>query len=311
MSNSPVTLSRVTKRYGAQRGVEAVDLELRPGERIALVGHNGAGKSTLIKLMLGLIRPTEGQVRVLGEDPAHGAAIHAKMQIGYLPENLVLHPAMTGFELMDFYARLKRRPIAANRSILERVGIAEAAGRRIQTYSKGMRQRIGLAQALIGQPQLLLLDEPTSGLDPALRQSFYEIVGELARDGATVLISSHALAELEGQSDRVVVMNLGQKVADGTISELRHLAERPVRIRLSFDSEPVALAPEIFGNTAQWEWIGKGILDIQCPAAEKASLIRKLGQSRLPFRDIEISAPSLDEIYAHFLRREVRQEAAQ
>jgi len=265
----------------------------------------------LIKLMLGLIRPSQGQVRVLGDDPAHGAAIRSKMQIGYLPENLVLHPAMTGFELMDFYARLKRRPVADNRAILERVGIAEAAGRRIQTYSKGMRQRIGLAQALIGKPQLMLLDEPTSGLDPALRQSFYEIVGELARDGATVLISSHALAELESQSDRVVVMNLGHKVADGTISELRHLAERPVRIRLSFESETVTLAPEIFGNTAQWEWIGKGVLEIRCPAADKASLIRKLGQSRLPFHDIEIAVPSLDEIYAHFLRREIRQEAAQ
>ena len=96
-----------------------------------------------------------------------------------------------------------------------------------------------------------------------------------------------------------------------TISELRHLAERPVRIRLSFESETVPLAPEIFGNTAQWEWIGKGVLEIQCPAADKASLVRKLGQSRLPFRDIEIIVPSLDEIYAHFLRREVRQEAAQ
>ncbi len=311
MSETTITLSGVTKRYGAQLGVEAVDLKLRAGERIALVGHNGAGKSTLIKLMLGLIRPAQGQVQVLGEDPAHGAAIRSKMQIGYLPENLVLHPAMTGFELMDFYARLKRRPVAGNLTILERVGIAEAAGRRIQTYSKGMRQRIGLAQALIGKPQVLLLDEPTSGLDPVLRQSFYEIVGELARDGATVLISSHALAELEGRSDRVVVMNLGHKVADGTISELRHLAERPVRIRLTFESDAVTLAPEIFGNAAQWEWIGKGVLEIQCPAADKSSLIRKLGQSRLPFRDIEISAPSLDDIYAHFLRREIHQEAAQ
>ena len=112
MSETTVTLSGVTKRYGAQLGVEAVDLILRAGERIALVGHNGAGKSTLIKLMLGLIRPTQGRVQVLGEDPAHGAAIRAKMQIGYLPENLVLHPSMTGFELMDFYARLKRQPVA-------------------------------------------------------------------------------------------------------------------------------------------------------------------------------------------------------
>lgn len=311
MSEATVTLSGVTKHYGAQLAVEGVDLDLRAGERIALVGHNGAGKSTLIKLMLGLVRPTQGRVTVLGEDPAHRAAVRSKLQIGYLPENLVLYPAMTGRELMDFYARLKRRPLADNRGILERVGIAEAAARRIDTYSKGMRQRIGLAQALIGKPRLLLLDEPTSGLDPALRQSFYEIVGELAREGATVLISSHALAELEGQSDRVVVMNLGRKVADGTISELRHLAERPVRIRITFESDAVPLAPEIFGNAAQWEWVGKGVLEIRCHAADKAFIIRKLGQSHMPFRDIDIAAPTLDEIYAHFLRREIHREAAE
>jgi Cu-processing system ATP-binding protein len=299
VSAATITLSGVSKHYGAQRAVEDVDLTLRGGERIALVGHNGAGKSTLIKLMLGLARPTAGRITVLGAEPG-GAT---KAAIGYLPENLVLQPSATGAELMAFYARLKREPVSHNRAILERVGMTQAAQRRVHTYSKGMRQRIGLAQALIGKPRVLLLDEPTTGLDPALRQDFYEIVGELARDGATVLISSHALAELEGQSDRVVVMNRGRKVADGTIAELRNMAERPVRIRITLPEGNVAVLPDTFGKV-EWERIGERVLEFRCTAAAKADVVRRLAASPVPFRDIEILAPTLDEIYAHFLKRE-------
>ena len=146
-----------------------------------------------------------------------------------------MHPSLTGAETLAFYARLKGQPVAGNAALLERVGIAAAAHRRVGTYSKGMRQRLGLAQALLGNPRALLLDEPTSGLDPALRQSFYEILGDLRREGATILLSSHALAELEGQVDRVVVMNRGKKVADGGIAELRHLAAIQPRIRFRPD----------------------------------------------------------------------------
>ena len=149
---------------------------------------------------------------------------------------------MTGAETLAFYARLKRQPVSRNAALLERVGIAAAANRRVATYSKGMRQRLGLAQALLGHPRALLLDEPTTGLDPALRQSFYEIIRELRRNGAMVLLSSHALAELEGQVDRVVVMNQGRKVADGNIADLRALAAIPPRIRLRLPCAPRAVA---------------------------------------------------------------------
>jgi Cu-processing system ATP-binding protein len=304
VSETTVRLASVSKRYGAQLAVEDVDLVLRTGERIALVGHNGAGKSTLIKLMLGLVRPSNGRIEVLGEDPSHRGAIRARTEIGYLPENLVLPPAMTGTEIMTFYARLKRQPVSHNAAILERVGIAQAAGRRVNTYSKGMRQRLGLAQALIGTPRVLLLDEPTSGLDPALRQHFYEIVAELGRQGATVLISSHALAELESQSDRVVVLNRGRKVADGSIAELRSLAKRPVRIRITLPDEGAAPAPESLGNVLEWERIGGLVLEARCTEADKVDCVRRLAKLPVPLRDIEILSPTLDEIYAHFLQRD-------
>lgn len=310
MTTATVTLTGVSKHYGPIAAVRDVDLSLAPGERIALVGHNGAGKSTLIKLMLGLVRPTAGTIDLLGENPAAGAAA-AKARIGYLPENLVMPPAMTGAELMNFYARLKRRDVAANGAILERVGLVEAAGRRVDTYSKGMRQRLGLAQALIGTPRLMLLDEPTSGLDPALRQKFYDIMSELARGGATVLISSHALAELESQADRVVVMNRGRKVADGSIAELRQMAERPVKIRVTLAGDGLALLPDALGPSVTWREAGARTVEIHCKGGAKVETLRRLAASPLPIEDIEIAESTLDDIYAHFLRRDEPREAAE
>ncbi|MGP8122875.1 MAG: ABC transporter ATP-binding protein [Xanthobacteraceae bacterium] len=296
MTSETVVMRGVTGRYGKQDAVRDVDLTLRAGECIGLVGHNGAGKSTLIKMMLGLVRPTAGSVRVFGEDPAAGAAARARRELGYLPENVALHPSMTGAETLAFYARLKRQPVAGNAALLARVGIAEAAHRRVGTYSKGMRQRLGLAQALLGSPRALLLDEPTTGLDPALRQSFYEIIGDLRRDGAMVLLSSHALAELEGQVDRVVVMNQGRKVADGSLADLRALAAIRPRIRLRLPRAPRAVAngPDAWVG---WTSDADGVQELSCEEGEVASVLRGLPNYA---EDIEILRPSLDELYAVF-----------
>ena len=235
-----IRVEGVSKRYGDAFAVREVDLDLAPGECVAMVGHNGAGKSSLIKLMLGLTTPTAGSIRVLGGDPASAAASHIRRQVGFLPESVAFHPSMTGRETLDFYARLKSVSRSGNDALFERVGLEPAAvKRRVGTYSKGMRQRLALAQALLGGPRVLFLDEPTTGLDPALRQSFYEIVRDLRDAGTTVLLCSHALTELEGQADRVVVMSRGRKVADGSLATLRGLAQLPVRIRLTLPSGEV------------------------------------------------------------------------
>ncbi|SKA32009.1 Cu-processing system ATP-binding protein [Enhydrobacter aerosaccus] len=302
MSTATVSLRGITKRYGNRPAVTDVDLVLLPGERIALVGHNGAGKSTLIKLMLGLIRTSTGQIDVLGADITRHKASAIRADIGYLPENVVFPPAMTGRELLSFYARLKRRDVAQNQSLLERVGLVDAADQRTSTYSKGMRQRLGLAQALIGRPRLLLLDEPTTGLDPALRRTFYDIIDACAQDGATVLLSSHALAELESRSDRIVVMNRGLKVADGTLADLRALARCPTRIRADFGTDST-LPAESLGNRAGWRAVGVNIYEIACAEPDKMALVRRLMTLPAQPRDIEIVPPTLDDIYAHFLDR--------
>lgn len=198
MTTHHVELRNVTKRFGAQKAVNQVDLVLKAGESVGLAGHNGAGKSTIMKLILGLITPTEGEVMLLGERTGSKAGARLRSQIGYLPETVALPPSLTGIETLDFYAKLKKQPLTQNRGLLERVGISQAAHRRVGTYSKGMRQRLALAQALLGEPKVLLFDEPTTGLDPASRQMFYEVVRELNGRGATVLLSTHALAELDG-----------------------------------------------------------------------------------------------------------------
>jgi Cu-processing system ATP-binding protein len=291
-----VVMRGVTRRYGRQEAVSNIDLTLHTGECIGLVGHNGAGKSTLIKMMLGLVRPNSGSVTVLGENPAAGAAAPVRRALGYLPEAVALHPSMTGAETLAFYARLKRQPIAANTALLERVGIAAVAHRRVGTYSKGMRQRLGLAQALLGDPRVLLLDEPTSGLDPALRQSFYEIIADLRRAGAMVLLSSHALAELEGQVDRVVVMNRGRKVADGSIADLRRIAVIRPRIRLRLPRAPRAV---VNGSDAWAGWTpGAGaMMELACDEDALTETLRGLPAMA---QDIEIIRPSLDDLYAAF-----------
>ena len=301
MSEVTVALSAVAKRYGRHCAVTDVDLVLHAGERVALVGHNGAGKSTLIKLMLGLIRPSAGSVEVLGADVTHRAAAAARAEIGYLPENVMFPPAVTGEELLAFYARLKRQDVADNEELLERVGLADAAGRRLGTYSKGMRQRLGLAQALIGLPRLLLLDEPTTGLDPALRLSFYDIIDELAGEGVTILLSSHALAELEPRTDRIVVMNRGHKVADGTMADLRALAQRPTRIRVTFTNG--ARPPELGGNRACWNQVAERVFEIACAEPDKMAVLRRIVAMPEQPRDVEVMPPSLDDIYAHVLEQ--------
>lgn len=180
-NSSVISLQAVNKQYGNETVVCDVNLNIQPGECVVLVGHNGAGKTTLMKLMLGLTRPTSGTVEVLGGNPAFSTAVAQHKTLGYLPESVAFYEAMTGREVLAFYARLKGASDAECEKLLQLVGLGDAAKRRVGTYSKGMRQRLGLAQAMLGDPQLLFLDEPTTGLDPSLRRHFYELIDALHR----------------------------------------------------------------------------------------------------------------------------------
>ena len=292
-----VDIQGVAKRYGRIEAVRGVTLALAEGEAVALVGHNGAGKTTLIKLILGLIQPGAGTLRVLGTDPASGRGAQARRALGFLPENVAFHGAMTGRELIGFYARLKGAPIADARALLDRVGLAAAAGRRVATYSKGMRQRLGLAQALIGRPRLLLLDEPTSGLDPDSRRAFYATLTELRDEGVAILVSTHALAEIEDRVDRIAMMVQGRLVACGSLAELRRMAGLPLRVRLTLSPCASAAVLDRVGDYAGCESREVASLVLTVAPEAKMRLLRDLAGLGDRVLDLEIEPPGLDRLY--------------
>ena len=287
----------VTKRYRGVTAVEDVSLGLEAGQVTALVGHNGAGKTTLIKLLLGLIRPTTGSVRISGIDPAGSRGAEARRTIGFLPESVAFHGAMTGRELMAFHARLKGESRRDNAALLERVGIAHAADRRVATYSKGMRQRLGIAQALIGAPRLLLFDEPTSGLDPASRSDVYRMIDALRAGGATVLVSTHALAEVQDRVDRAAIMHRGRLLAAGTLAELRRGAAAEARIRGRV--RPSATGQVLAGlpDGVRCAERDDASLTLEVAAAAKMPVLRALAQAGELVEDVETGAPGLQELY--------------
>jgi len=201
--------------------VRDLDLSIAGGEVYGLLGPNGSGKSTTLKLILGLMFPTRGQVRVFGKGPGDVAT---KARIGFLPEESHLYPFLDARETLDYYGRLFRLPRARRRQridmLLDMVGLTGMAHRRVGEYSKGMQRRIGMAQALINDPDLLILDEPTSGMDPLAARQFKDLIKELSGRGKTLLLSSHLLADIEDVCDRVGILYAGRLRSEGTLGEL-------------------------------------------------------------------------------------------
>ncbi|MFQ5490194.1 MAG: ATP-binding cassette domain-containing protein [Phycisphaerae bacterium] len=201
--------------------VKDLNLEIAPGEVFGLLGPNGSGKSTAIKMLLGLLYPTRGRISLFGKAPTDVAV---KARIGFLPEESYLYRFLNARETLDYYGRLFRLPGAVRAErierLLEMVGLAQEADRRVGEYSKGMARRIGLAQALINDPELLILDEPTSGLDPIGTRQIKDVIRDLGRRGKTVLLSSHLLADVEDVCDRVTILYGGRERAAGPTDEL-------------------------------------------------------------------------------------------
>lgn len=290
-----IELRDVSKAYGSMEAVRDIDLAVRAGECLALVGHNGAGKSTLIKLMLGLITPSRGHISVMGQTPDSKGFDRIKQRTGFLPEQIMFQYNMTGRETLEFYSRLKKAPLDCLDELFTRVDLLPAADNRISTYSKGMRQRLGLAQALIGSPDLLILDEPTSGLDPASRQNVYRIINQAKQAGVTVLISSHALTELDERIDRVAILNRGRLVALGEIAELRREIGLKSEIRISSD-HMAAFAEHFSGRFPEQKFMN-GMASLRCPVGDKMALIRELMTLNIPIEDIEVIEPSLEQVF--------------
>jgi ABC-2 type transport system ATP-binding protein len=216
-----LAVNDLRKRYGATEALKGVSLAVGEGELVGLLGPNGAGKSTLVKVACGLVRASGGSATVAGE-PAGSAA--ANRALGYLAELFRFPDWLSADELLSLHQRLAASDGGARErgELLELVGLADVATRRVGAMSKGMQQRLGIAQAMIGSPRLLLLDEPTSALDPAGRRTVRRLLEDLRRDGVAVLLNSHLLSEVELVCDRVAIIARGELVAAGTPSELSH-----------------------------------------------------------------------------------------
>lgn len=296
-----ISLQAVNKQYGKETVLNNINFDVQAGECIVLVGHNGAGKTTLMKLMLGLTRPTSGKVEVLKGNPVLSTAVEQRLSLGYLPESVAFYDAMTGQEVLSFYADLKGSSKKECRDLLELVGLSQASKRKIGTYSKGMRQRLGLAQAMLGDPQLLFLDEPTTGLDPILRQQFYELIDKMHKKGATSIISSHALSEVEARASRFVIMKKGVMVACGTLDELYQQVNQPIRFKLKVQEGQSSAVTERLGSNVKIQEVSEQAVELSCFKDEKMSLIRHIGSLGDSVQDLQIIPPRLDEIYNHFM----------
>ena len=220
-SENAVGIDGVSRAFGSVKAVDGLSLSLAPGEIVGFLGTNGAGKTTTIKMITGLLRPDAGEVSVFGGDPSDPTV---RARIGYMPEVATYYPYLNARELLSFYGGICGLDAKTVREhtdeLLDAVGLAGAAKRPLKTYSKGMLQRAGIAQALLSDPELLVLDEPFTGLDPLARIHFRELLQDLKRRGKTVFFSSHELGETELLCDRVAIMKKGHCVYQGPVKDL-------------------------------------------------------------------------------------------
>jgi ABC-2 type transport system ATP-binding protein len=289
-----LSLRSLTKYYGRQRGVEDVDLDVRTGEVFGFLGPNGAGKTTTIRTVVGLLRPTSGEIEVFGLDARrHGVEI--RRRVGYLPGELSLYSNLTGRELCEFLASMRRAvPASSYRTLADRLQLD--LSRHVHDLSKGNRQKLGIVQAFMHEPDLLILDEPTSGLDPVVQQEFHAIVRETVARGATVFLSSHVLAEVELMAERVGIISDGHLLVVETVDGLKARALR--RLELWFPGPPPEAA--LLAATGVTAVSVTGSIATCTVGGSVAELLRVAVDHGLV--DVRSQEPDLEEIFLNLLR---------
>jgi Cu-processing system ATP-binding protein len=298
LKKTVIEVRGVSRRFGDIIAVDNIDLTIHDGEIFGLIGHNGAGKSTLFRMMLGLLPPTRGEISINGV-PAYGASFRdVRRRIAYLPENIVFYENLSGLETMKFIARLKGADVRTCMPLLEKVGLGAAARRLARGYSKGMRQRLGFAQALLGGPDILFLDEPTTGLDPEATREFYHILDELKQQGVTAVLTSHHLAEIQGHLDRLALMKAGRIQAMGTVQHLREALSLPVQVQVFMQNGAGAGLQQALADVAGCSVHANATgVSIRCERGAKMGLIRRLGELGDTVSDIHIQEPSLEDVF--------------
>jgi Cu-processing system ATP-binding protein len=287
-----IRVNKVKKRYGDLWALKDVDLEIEEGKFLGLVGPNGSGKSTLMKIIVGLIKPDEGETLFRDKNGIE------KGSIGYMPETVLFYDNLTGEETLRFFARLQDvRDHNRIDSILKEVGLFDAKDRRVGGYSKGMKGRLNLAQALISNPDILILDEPTVGLDPLVVKEFYGILARLKREGKTIVLSTHVLAEIERKVDLVCILKNGEVKGMGSLEDLSMNMGLPVKLRFGLkkrDEELEKALKDIGGDHIQWE---KGRMMMDIPMDKKIVVLSLLAERKAEIEDLTLKEPNLEEVF--------------
>ena len=292
----------LTKHYGhARRGplrgtvvpaLEDLTVDVREGEIFGFLGPNGAGKSTAIRLLLGYLHLTNGTATVLGLDTAR-ESVAIRGRVGYLPGGIALYDSMTGDSLLDYLAALYHRPTPRRAELVERLELsAQTLARPVRDYSRGMRQKIGIVQALQHDPELAILDEPTEGLDPLMQLAFYQLLAELRAAGRTIFFSSHVLSEVERVCDRVAIVRQGRLVALQDVTSLLAHRKRNVEMRLSGPAPALSGLPGVSGLSVQ-----DGLLRCQLEGDMGPFLAAIAGA---PITDMTIEPAHLEEAFLEF-----------
>ncbi|GAB3402538.1 ABC transporter ATP-binding protein [Flindersiella endophytica] len=289
----PVETVDLTKRYGRLVAVDSVDLTVEPGEVYGFLGPNGAGKTTTLRMLLGLVRPTSGSVRLFGE-PAEGrkGARHLS-NVGALIEGPGFYPYLSGRTNLEVFAKYAGVPAARVPAVLEIVDLTDRAGDKYATYSLGMKQRLGVAAALLKDPKLLILDEPTNGLDPAGMVDMRALIRRLGSDGCTVVVSSHLLSEVQQICDRVGVISRGRLITQSTVAELRGST------RLRVVAEPLEQAARLAGSLVGPDQVRveDGGLTLDLEAGKAAWLNSELVTAGLAVSELRTSERDLEQVF--------------
>ena len=290
------------RRHGtAVRALDDLSIEVREGEIFGFLGPNGAGKSTTIRLLLGFLHPTAGSASVFGLDvTSHGLDI--RRRTGYLPGGIALYDSMTGEQVLEHLVRLYGRPPVRRARLVERLELSERTLRRpVRDYSRGMRQKIGIIQALQHDPEIAILDEPTEGLDPLMQRAFYEVLADLRTAGRTIFFSSHVLSEVERVCDRVAIVRRGELVAVEDVGRLLERRRRNVQLR--FFGPP----PSLDGLPgAQDVRVRDGVVTLQLDGAVSGFLAAIAGTD---VQDLTIEPARLEEAFLEFYSSEASVES--
>ncbi|MFF4507357.1 ATP-binding cassette domain-containing protein [Streptomyces sp. NPDC001401] len=294
-----ISVSGLVKTFGPTRALDGLDLTVATGEVHGFLGPNGAGKTTTIRVLLGLLRPDAGEVRLLGGDPWRDAvALHRRL--AYVPGDVSLWPKLSGGEIIDVFGRLRGDLDRARRDeLLERFELDPT--KKARTYSKGNRQKVGLVAALASRAELLMLDEPTSGLDPLMETVFQDCIREAKAEGRTVLLSSHILAEVEALCDRVNIIRSGQTVESGTLAELRHLTRTSIDVHTGRPVTGLDALPGVHDLRADGD---RARFDVDTDHLDEA--VRHL--TGFGIRTLTSQPPTLEELFLRHYGDELAEE---